>query len=778
MNHFATQKNILRAEANFVNCSSSKSFGDFKLFTYTVKLPTKKATEDDAYIKNPFLQKCLPRACSFVVFEDNVVDLIEGPAKFGGHSPIDEDESENGDSPNTTSIFDEKKVSQWAGKKELTVFGTEKANGKFAICKIMKHKDKLYLIFGSKNSHHILNVDALDEPANYYTDIVKTILADIKKHINILVSEPMLSCFLEGFSLAGELCDGQHFTPGDNSISWFGLFKDGISIPTDQSFSLLKSCGLKTVEYQILYDELSDPTTLNQVYLESRCKNSEGSVLRFQNNITKETILVKSKSAIYIVKRFLRTILTGKNRGYKAIDHLRTRFIDAQKYHNLNTNASIQLTRAMYGFAKWLNDQCYPGTVLGHQPVVGIRGILENGFSLYWEKYLESTNQPDLCLTYEDFGDFDEYEYMKETELYEKRLYCDPVLVVFLQNIQGSGKSTQANKICQKLEGAIYYEQDQFWGDTCACMSAIFHAVANADGPKIIVVSRCNVEPSQYNHYVSMLHHLPTQIIFIAPYEINELYLMISLSGIIKRSSETDNLLVGRKEYPISEVIDFTQNNYYNFTPHEKSYKIKMFENNEDLLIKSKEAIKNSTIQEFIQKNHEKLNSLRLDLDIIVNNIIQIICNPLPETFILMQNPLYIGMAITKADKILLQKIVDKYVPDEPKLNKTVLHHCTLVFIGKNNKLGDISTLILPGQKATVKICSLVIRKSDNACAFKIDSVKSNTHVVPRQTLHITARIPVNLQQLISNSFINLTDEKVVTIIPYNTTVEVTGFWN
>ena len=44
------------------------------------------------------------------------------------------------------------------------------------------------------------------------------------------MTEQILQIFNQGWSLAGEFCDGQHFTDGDNTISWFGFFKNGISM--------------------------------------------------------------------------------------------------------------------------------------------------------------------------------------------------------------------------------------------------------------------------------------------------------------------------------------------------------------------------------------------------------------------------------------------------------------------------------------------------------------------------------------------------------------------
>ena len=47
--------------------------------------------------------------------------------------------------------------------------------------------------------------------------------------------------FEEGYSLVGELCDGLHFVPGDNKMTWFGLFKNGRPMESMATLKLLKS---------------------------------------------------------------------------------------------------------------------------------------------------------------------------------------------------------------------------------------------------------------------------------------------------------------------------------------------------------------------------------------------------------------------------------------------------------------------------------------------------------------------------------------------------------
>jgi hypothetical protein len=52
------------------------------------------------------------------------------------------------------------------------------------------------------------------------------------------------------------------------------------------------------------------------------------------------------------------------------------------------------------------------------------------------------------------------------------RDYNDTVKVVFLQGLQGSGKSTIGKYCCQLVPNSIYLEQDMYSGDSSLCQKA------------------------------------------------------------------------------------------------------------------------------------------------------------------------------------------------------------------------------------------------------------------------------------------------------------------
>ena len=73
-----------------------------------------------------------------------------------------------------------------------------------------------------------------------------------------------------------------------------------------KSLELLSSLGIKTVNYEVVFNIGDKESKLNSVFTMSKCDTGEGSVLYIRNTKTGETQLAKSKSAIYKLKRMFR----------------------------------------------------------------------------------------------------------------------------------------------------------------------------------------------------------------------------------------------------------------------------------------------------------------------------------------------------------------------------------------------------------------------------------------------------------------------------------------
>lgn len=748
---------------SLVSCTS-KQFGEFFLHTYKPKLK-KNQFEDQLFIENPQLVNILPRACTYIVHNGIVVSKLEGCCKFTGFSNIDEDpENENNFvGLKNDNLFDFSLINSWNNSNELEIIMTEKANGKFAICKIFNNM----IICGSKNYHILFDIKDIDENININKNnsIMYCILCDIKNNLHNL--QNIIEKFNDGYSLVGELCDGQHFVSGDNTISWFGLFKNGIPMETMEAFHYLTNNGIKTVKYSKVFDTTSD-CDLMSVFNSARCLSGEGYVLRCRNINTDKIILVKVKAIGYIVKRFIRQVLL---KGYKNIFSITNRFIDAYDYHQLNTDASVRITNILIHFGLWMMSKLYPVSILGHMEIKSVRGHLENGFNKYWQEFLLETKSDDINITDADFGLFVKNEYLSNIKIYEKRTYFEPITVVFLQGLQGSGKSTIANIVCSKLDNAIYLEQDMFWGDTLSCQGALYHNIANANGPKVIIVSRCNMNEKQYARYLDICFELPTKTIFISPDKFDEIDLLISFQGILNRSQQGDLLMIGRQELPIEEVINFVLENFNNYQVHKLSHLIKIRTDDDILLnqIKNMSSIKENII-DYVKSKFNDIRSLRLSVDTIADNIIEIIKN-IDNKIITNPKPTYIGLYISKKDRLELNNFVNNIIIDNTE--RTLYnHHITLEFGPK-----DLTNSIKPYTCAIVKISKLIIRKSDCVAAYVISNIMIDGKEIIINNPHITAKIRNEQKPVISQSFIGLTDD-TVNIIEYNKTIETICFWS
>jgi hypothetical protein len=679
-------------------------------------------------------------------------------------------------------------IMDWAKNHVLEIVETEKANGKFAICQIITHLGQTLILCGSKNNHILTTIDGIESILQTENDIMKSILLDIRTNYDKLLA--LSDWFSQGYSIVGELCDGQHFTDGDNTISWFGLFRNGI--PLDD-LSIFQQYGLKSVPFSTVFTTKNDVSELDSVFLASRCKPNEGSVLRCRNISHPQTVvLVKTKSINYIVKRFTRQILL---RGYKEIERLRDRFVDAQRYHGLSTEASIRITRQLYEFCMWMMEKEYPCSVLGHQTVTSVRGQLPNGFNTYWKEFLKEGNK-DIVVTPNDFcSSFDKEQYLNETLLYQKRTYDNPAIVVFLQGIQGSGKSSIGDYCSKFFSGqryntrCEYIEQDMYWGDTNACQGALYHMISSAGGPKIIFVTRCNMNPQQYFRYLEICHRLPTVVTFFSPKTVDPFYFMISMAGIMTRSQNGDRLMVGRFDLPFKDVVTFSRTNYDSYNQQTTHNVYPTFEPDMELLEESKKAFRDTnTIIEFVRKHHDLLMAKRFPIHIVCEPIIHTVQLLLDGTYevtpdiVCPSKPIYIGAAVSMFDKGILESILDEHLVK----GVTYLHHMTTHFCEKGKDLKIPANTILPGQKLQRMINALVIRKSDGAAAFRISTEQGDTkdnsasgrylQQSLEKTYHITARIPSCLTPVVSNSFVGLTDERVK-IVPMTIPVKLTGFW-
>ena len=280
----------------------------------------------------------------------------------------------------------------WAG--HLQIRSSEKANGKFALCRLFIDDEIMYLTFGSKNYHITIPLhhlrDWLDDEENYIFEnaIVYAIAQDI--YINRDKIVKLLPTFNDGYTLCGELCDGQHFVLGDNSIEWFGFFRFGECLDTTSTNTLFEEAGLKTVSSNVVFNAGDAIEKIDSIILAARCVDTEGAVLYFENIATGETILCKTKSIRYILMRMLRQAII--NRGYMGINHFIKRVIDANDYHGLNTDAAIRIAKELIRFVFWMMEhkipyqcaRCYSSSLCPREASNWLCYLVAPVFDYYW----------------------------------------------------------------------------------------------------------------------------------------------------------------------------------------------------------------------------------------------------------------------------------------------------------------------------------------------------------------------------------------------------------
>jgi hypothetical protein len=125
---------------------------------------------------------------------------------------------------------------------------------------------------------------------------------------------------------------------------------------------------------------------------------------------------------------------------------------------------------------------------------------------------------------------------------------------------------------------------------------------------------------------------------------------------------------------------------------------------------------------------------------------------------------IYIGGFLDESSKIQLREIISNQFNYELDKFKEYLSHITFFFNSKTPNMDIFEKLPLPNQQIKINICSLVIRKNDNSCAFLINSIKDeddNDIVIQNTYPHISAYLPNGIQPVESNNFVGIDDETV-----------------
>jgi len=753
-----------------ISSKKQKQQDIFVTYTFSPNPPNNKP-DDMVFQKNPFLRGLLYRGMTLVfdaVSGDFIIDLT-GPCKFSGNDSRDDDDGSG------VVLFSMKKAKTWASENKCVITQTAKANGKFVLCKLFFHQEQVYIIFGSKNVHRVVKMSSLASFLEQQKDLNDILLAlghDILRHQESLFR--LLEYFTTGnWTLIGELEDGMHFTPGDNTVAWIGLFRNGISVANHETIQILNAMGLRTVSSDVVYTPDDSIDKFNRAFQLARCSQGEGDVLVVRNIVTGEEMLCKSKSASYIGKRMARE--KWKANPTKFFEGLMTRFVATADYHGLGTEAAIRFTQQLFDFAIWMGiTKGYPAAALGHQPVVATRGVLPNGFNNYWQEFLAETGAMEISFTQEDFVEFNKVEYLGAPEL-DVFPVTTPGKCLFMQAIQGTGKSTVANLLQGPyVDSPVIVEQDLCWGDTkVAQFQLMWHLLRGRD----VVVSRCNTNTKQYKAYLKIAIDIGAKVFFATGSNTaSPLYLAVALAGVKHRSTEGDNMMVGRREYPMKEVAKFTTANWKDFKAVPNAVVIPSFRLDTVLEKQATTALKTNNMVKFVESHQMELMALRLPLAEVVAGYQILFDSPPPEAILTktIADTTYVGLVVVnRAPLVNAVKTLD---PNFRKKDKIVCGHLTQVFNPK--KVPGIIPVPV-GEQCMVTIDALVIRDKDGASAFRVsrvtDSNGSDVKIASGKP-HITAMLAGGSKPADSRSFVFA--EKGVTVILVEMTIVTMSKWN
>ena len=790
-------------------------------------------SEDQLYAKYPLLLNNISRGFSIVTTTDNpteIITVLEGPRKFTGRSTIDEDVDE-GEIEDESSIidvdkiYDHSKIVSWAQENQLQITQTEKLNGKYASFRIFSHQDNQYIIYGSKNYHLIEPVSEFERiSASAKTfgfkttgmSITDSIKYSIARNITSFISPECINLFNTGYTLVGELCDGQHFVSGDGWVYWFGAFNNSAPLDNNITLPLLAKLNIPVVSHKIVYDNtINTVDELDNIFALSKCMNNEGCVLYCRNIMTNDTVLVKTKSIQYIVKRFFRQKIIG---GFRNMYNIIDRFIEAAKYHGLNTNSSIRITKQLLTFGYWLMNNNYPGFVLNVIRDDRFHNGLINGFAPYWDMFLcdNPIAHTEIIITPADFATdsniFNPIEYKSAimcSLTYQHKTVANMPIVVFFQSIQGSGKSFIANSTCNYLNEiygngtAIMLEQDQYMGCTASAQGRLFHLIryrnnylfsnSNIDDNinlKYVIISRCNANNKQYAQYLNICYEVGAPVKFIDFSDSNgaKLGFMTSLYNIIERSGGLHNinkLLLGHTQLCYVDIIKALYGNTLTFEPHKNSHAINLYkslnisphgeniENSDNIYnifsniydtqfntIEGKKDNLYQSIYTFVNTDYNNrlllLQKLRRPINDIIQDIIKFINCPL--NFAQLTHINYIGLFIDDMSREILNECVKLHFEhyNSNKYNKYI-DHITIYHSSNGDK--NIIGCKLPqiNTKCSFNVEKLIIRKYDGLSCItvkNITDINGNIIKTVNNYPHITLYTPYGISPMVSNSMI------------------------
>ena len=524
---------------------------NFTVRTFSVKAASKTGkivrygSDDTTYLLHPELLELVPRGYSELYLNGKLLLILKGMTKFDGTSAIDEDNipirviGSNGDnvkdSPvrvigstcndneaKSESLINHTLIKKWEVSQELSVVFEEKANGKFMLFTLFELDGDLWIFGGSKNLHVPIRLNLSDSAGNegllinnpelLHNQILLSIIKVLKEHPIDLVRT------LIGKTIIGEYVDGKHlvWTP-EPYIIFFN--------------ERMKNFGFETKYY--FPEQMIIPTNsqLNEIRL---AEDIEGVVINYTNTRTGTIIRQKHKTIWYIVLRCWREALVRDLRIIFNPKDVRHRLCSVLKRRNSDfLHMTLELLNPYVNlagnFVGWLNKSKYSY----HD--VSFTGI---GMAKIWHDFTErnenggpernDTKNENECKDVENkniFTDFNEKikDFIMNCTSYK--------LVIILQGLPGSGKSTFAKKVTDRFEDATSFSTDTYFIDSQGNYNfdqsklPEYHAKNYQEFVKsrsrIKIVDNTNLSKKEYSKYVYNAKNKGYIVLFVSFTEIN-----------------------------------------------------------------------------------------------------------------------------------------------------------------------------------------------------------------------------------------------------------------
>lgn len=476
----------------------NRQIGPFKICTYSVN-PTdnkgkilKRGPDDQTYINYPPLVNLIPRACSDLFVGDKLIGQIRGMNKFDGTSSIDEDEApyEGAAEDNGSTIFNHDIIKEWNDKSQLETSFVEKANGKFAICVLLKHFDKYWLFGGSKNAHVIVEYDKEIKGTELHYQILNCMMVDIKKC-------PPDS--LVGRIIIGEYVDGQHMVYTDKPYMVY--FDLTLPVPFMKAKILLPT--INTIPTNLMLRSLRE------------LEDIEGVVINYRNITTNHVVRQKHKSVWYIVLRSWREAIyhcsKEKFPSYNGLTQLiRTRLITHNKsYLHLDEETFNKWYLMADIFGEWLYNSNYKFSDLN--PFGGL------GMANIWHQFMNRNSKSSkLEALPEQVRDLTITDILTNPEYYSSIVPLAKIIsiTIIMIGLPGTGKSSVSHKLKSDLESnkisCDIFNTDEYFmvnGQYCFDQTklGIYHAknfeAFKSSKAQVRIVDNTNLSQKDYAQY-------------------------------------------------------------------------------------------------------------------------------------------------------------------------------------------------------------------------------------------------------------------------------------